>query len=396
MSAGSYLPPEIRNYIVDFLRDEPETLKQCCIASKSWVPRTRKHLFGTVIIGQEHHLEAWKKTFPDLLESPAYHARTLFIGCPHAITTGDAEVGGWIRTFYNVVNLEVWTSLGLDDRDVSLVPFHNFTPILKSLRVFTSSIPRSRILDLVCSLPLLEDLAVIDHTHIDGLGGSDWYQDGFQPSTSPALTGTLELNLKRRMEPTARLLLDLPNGLHFRKLVCRWEIEENVLWTRALVEACSDTLERVDLQVWNSASPSFPLRPGPQLNLVFAAARWNTSLDFSNTPRLKEVVFRVKTRSAVWMTLALETITPDHRDFHQITIHVPEYGPSIANPTNLRKTFGESFYNQWMDLDRLLVQLWESRGIRPKIVCQVEENERGAACEYIGCLFPEIMERGLI
>ena len=261
-STGSYLPPEIHDSIVDSLRDEPETLKQCCLVSKSWVPRARKHLFGTVIVEQEHHLEAWRNTFPDLVESPAYHAHTLFIGCPHAVTTGDAEVGGWIRAFYNVVNLEVWTGLDSDDRDVSLIPFHNFSPALKSLRVFASSIPRSRVFDFVSSLPLLEDLAMIDHTHVDGLGGSDWCWDGFRPSTSPVLTGTLELNLKRRMEPTVRLLLSLSNGLHFRKLRCRWEIEENVLWTKALVEACSDTLECVDLQVWSSASPQLLCRGG--------------------------------------------------------------------------------------------------------------------------------------
>ncbi|KAF9645264.1 hypothetical protein BDM02DRAFT_3073690, partial [Thelephora ganbajun] len=44
----SHLPPEILDYIVDLLHDEPETLKQCCLVSKSWVSRTRKHLFANV------------------------------------------------------------------------------------------------------------------------------------------------------------------------------------------------------------------------------------------------------------------------------------------------------------------------------------------------------------
>ncbi|KAF9642961.1 hypothetical protein BDM02DRAFT_3104213, partial [Thelephora ganbajun] len=43
-----HLPPEILDYIVDFLYNEPETLKQCCLVSKSWVPRTRKHLFADI------------------------------------------------------------------------------------------------------------------------------------------------------------------------------------------------------------------------------------------------------------------------------------------------------------------------------------------------------------
>ena len=146
------------------------------------------------------------------------------------------------------MNLEVWTRFGFDDQDLSLVPFHNFSPVLKSLRVVTKSLPRSRTLELVCSFPLLKDLCVED---MESRGDQD--QNDFQPSTSPPFTGTLEL-LQGRMERTSRLLLSLPNGFHFQKLKCRWEIEENVSWTNALVEACSNTLECVDLQVWNSAS----------------------------------------------------------------------------------------------------------------------------------------------
>jgi len=254
MSASSYLPPETHDSIIDLLRDEPKTLMQCCLVAKSWVPRTRKHLFGAVNIRREHDLEAWKKTFPNPANSPAYHTHTLFVGCPQAVQTGDAEVGGWIRVFCNVVNLRVWTNyLGVFDAGVSLIPFHNFSPVLKSLQLSTSDFSRSRILNLVCSLPLLEDLAVMNYPQVGS--GRGW--DDSRPSTSPVLTGTLELDLDGSMEGAVRLLLSLPNGLHFRKLVlCRWKTEEHVSWTGPLVEACSDTLECVDLQVWNSASLS--------------------------------------------------------------------------------------------------------------------------------------------
>ncbi|KAF9642569.1 hypothetical protein BDM02DRAFT_3078319, partial [Thelephora ganbajun] len=54
-----HLPPEIFDYIVDFLHDTPETLKQCCLVSKSWVPRTRKYLFADIEFFTESDLEAW-------------------------------------------------------------------------------------------------------------------------------------------------------------------------------------------------------------------------------------------------------------------------------------------------------------------------------------------------
>ena len=133
---------------------------------------------------------------------------------------------------------------------------------------------------------------------------------------------------------------------------------------------------------------------GPRVNFVFAAPNSITSFDFSNAPKLKEVVFRVKTETARWMTLALQTITPDHRDFRQISIRMPKLDPSsIVDPTNLRRT---PTYSQWMDLDRVLVQLWESHEIRPKVIYEVWENGKEAMREYVGCLFPEITDKGII
>jgi hypothetical protein len=52
------LPPEILDYIIDLLHDEPETLKRCCLVSKSWVPRTRKHLFADIGFQTEEHLKS--------------------------------------------------------------------------------------------------------------------------------------------------------------------------------------------------------------------------------------------------------------------------------------------------------------------------------------------------
>jgi len=237
----SHLPLEILDYIVDLLHNEPETLQQCCLVSKSWVPRTRRHLFADVSFRSLVDLRAWKGAFPDPANSPAYHVHSLLVSYPHSIT---AKEGGWIRTFHNVVRLEVWSSLRcLGEPEHSLVPFHNFSPVLKSLRVVSSTIPYSQILNLVCSLPLLEDLCVIDH----GWSNSDHDGTVSQPLTSSALTGTLKLSLTHGMEHVARRLLGLPNGLHFRKLLCTWDLEEHVRWITALVMGCSDTLECVNI-----------------------------------------------------------------------------------------------------------------------------------------------------
>ena len=105
----SRFPPEISDSIIDLLHEEPEALQQCCLVSKSWVPRTRKHLFGRVEFGRSADVEAWKKVFPDPVNSPGCYTRSLYFTCvEEVITTADADEGSWIRVFSNVVRLRVW------------------------------------------------------------------------------------------------------------------------------------------------------------------------------------------------------------------------------------------------------------------------------------------------
>ena len=102
------------DYVVDLLRDTKHALKECSLVSKSWIPRTRKHLFATIDFQTEAELESWKTTFPDPPTSPACYTETLIVGCSHVVTAADGEVGGWIRGFSHVVHLEKPTRLGED------------------------------------------------------------------------------------------------------------------------------------------------------------------------------------------------------------------------------------------------------------------------------------------
>jgi hypothetical protein len=83
---SSFLPPEIFYLIVDHLYDEQTTLRVCCLLSKSWIWRTRRHIFAHVefeesgfSIGPGSSIASWKKAFPDPSNSPAYHTHGLKI-----------------------------------------------------------------------------------------------------------------------------------------------------------------------------------------------------------------------------------------------------------------------------------------------------------------------------
>ena len=178
------LPPEILDHIVDQLHNEPATLKTCCVVSKSWVPRARKHLFAHVEFhAQKSHTKLWKKTFPDPRNSLARHTRSLFICGIPVVTAADEGMGDWIHTFHNVVRLRL-EHIGEGDHRTSLAPFYGLSPTVRSLTLTSTSLD---IFDLICSFPLLEDLALM------GLS-PDIEADAWNtPSTSPKLTGVLSL-----------------------------------------------------------------------------------------------------------------------------------------------------------------------------------------------------------
>jgi len=168
------LPLETLDAIIEHLHGEPTTLRTRSIVPKSWIPRTRRHPFALVgFHTSESHLEARKKIFPDPSSSPAHHTRSLYISGTPVVTASN----GWIRAFHNV------ECLMLENMDRSaLAPFYRYglSPTFRSLRLAYST---AEVFDLICSFPLLEDLALF-HLH----PGSE--ADGRNThSTSPKLIG---------------------------------------------------------------------------------------------------------------------------------------------------------------------------------------------------------------
>jgi hypothetical protein len=189
-----HLPAEILDHIVDHLHDAEDELMSRCLVSKSWIPRTRKHLFADIEFPTAKRLQSWKKTFPDLSTSPAHYAKTLFIDRLQVVTAAEAETSGWIRGFSRVEHLEV--NLDFRQSAVPLVPFHGFSPAIKSLRVVICTLPFSQLFNLIFSFPLLEDLIVIllepspnygDGSEVDEIPTTT------QPSSPPMFTGSLGL-----------------------------------------------------------------------------------------------------------------------------------------------------------------------------------------------------------
>ena len=239
------LPPELLDHVVDLLHDEMKVLKDCCLVSKSWIPRTRKHIFFHIEFCFSEDLQSWRNVFPDPSTSPAYYTQSLFIRCPSAVTTTDAEDGGWIPTFSRIVRLRMsFAGIGSGGLELPLVPFYRFSPTVKSLHMdFIITAPPSQILNLTYAFPLLEDLTVT--TSRDGpIDGHDKLPTA-QPSNPPAFTGSLKL--EGGMHHVANQFLSLQSGLRFRELHLTWKHKGDISATIALVEMCRYTLESLNI-----------------------------------------------------------------------------------------------------------------------------------------------------
>ena len=235
------LPAELLDYIVDHLHDTRYALESCCLVSRSWVPRTRKHLFADVLFRDEEELQSWKNKFPDPSTSPACYTKNLEVWCPEEVTAADAEERGWIAAFSRVVYLD----LEIPDRSEALLtPFHGFSPALKSLRVAYAIFPSSRILDLLHSFSLVENFTAISW----GLPSIE-NADGQPTIVQPPLNGALKLAGLEGIDCIITQLLSPLGGLRFRKLELSLNCEEDISSMAEMVEMCYPTLESLELKI---------------------------------------------------------------------------------------------------------------------------------------------------
>ena len=395
--SNPYLPPELLDCIVDLLHDNQNALKQCCLVSKSWVPRTREHLFTDVNLDAEEHLELWKTMFPDPSISPAQFAKSLHIGCPRAVTVEDAEPGGWLTGFVHIVHLGVETQEVYPVKSpVSLAPFHRFSPIIKSLLLKSAALPPSWIFNFILSSPLLEDLTVASYgTLVDDGGGSDSPLAAIKPSDPPLLTGSLELPLEEAMGPIAGRLLSMSGGINFRKLTLNCCRGGDLSLAMALVGECSHTLESLDVTCNSCGTSIRYLRP--LCGLTSILADWaSISFDLSKATRLKDLTFRTNSWHTGWVTVALRTITPDHRGLRQISISPVYFSAILMLGVDAGRYIGEQTLVQWSELDRLLSQLRESHSIPPMILCDTLSLYEVTTRDVVGSLLPETTGGGTI
>ena len=108
------------------------------------------------------------------------------------------------------------------------------------------------------------------------------------------------------------------------------------------------------------------------------------AIDLSNLTKLKDLEFELFRFDVRWITATLQTANSN--SLWQITIH---------SDIVIFDSIGETDRQEWRELDRLLVQLWTSRSIRPKFAF-TKERGRGDLGDFAPGLLPELTSRGVV
>ena len=122
-------------------------------------------------------------------------------------------------------------------------------------------------------------------------------------------------------------------------------------------------------------------------------------IDLSKATQLKDVKFRWECHPR-WAVEALRTVTHDNRNLQQLSLEAGEecHGPRVGgnNPGDPFGHIGESSYQEWLELDSVLVQLWESHSIRPEVEYNVPRWTDEGAGRRMQKLLPEVTARGIV
>lgn len=244
------LPPEITDRIIDFV-DTQRTHRACSLVAKSWVARSRLHLFHDVVLFSHRR---WQKIMPAGDASPAKYTRKL------TLAQGVTPRGRWINTdnlypflphlhdFRNVESLVLdgWVPSGFSEGGLKKY-FSHFGEHLRSLELAGERMTPDSFLILLGHLPNLEDLSLkerVEGTKTDRV-----------LSISPKLSG--RLTIRAHSASVFSVLCKLP--LRFRE-ICLHEHKHDY---QELINACAETLmdfRAMSLQQGEQGSHTFARR----------------------------------------------------------------------------------------------------------------------------------------
>ena len=249
------LPQELVEDIVDCLSHDRPTLEACSLVAKTWLPRSRHHLFGSVSLNSES-AKKWCSAIRPGPNGPSHLVRTLSLQQSQGRYWLGAEslddISDHFSSFRRVEDLSVaWLDLGDFEPGSLARHFAHYGSSLRSLRLSYICADFSALITLLRLFPNLKDLLI--HT-------PDLCDDGPPlriSKTTPPYHGFL--NLLSFDSASSPFVLHLPAlGLQFSSISAFHCDFSSGFPLNHLLETSSSSLRSLELEYVTFGGYSFP------------------------------------------------------------------------------------------------------------------------------------------
>ncbi|GBE78237.1 hypothetical protein SCP_0111200 [Sparassis crispa] len=254
------VPPELSDYIVDFLHNDYPSLKACCLASRDWLATARYHLFESVTLHNPRLCEAFKQ----LMErSPTIGSFVQEINISRLIGPGTTTYTGAERHLLEQSLSSIFVCL--DHVKTLSVAMLDISATIQS-----GLVNRPSVTELVlqyCTLPAFQDFIQLFHCYplLESLNlhGVTWKSKSFRPLSRSTSVHLRKLVVGRDVDTTTLLEWMLAESIHgsIESLSICCTSERDAVVVAPLLEILGPQLAHLDLH-WNlPAAKSIRLPP---------------------------------------------------------------------------------------------------------------------------------------
>lgn len=242
MPAQPTFPQEVVDELIDWVgvssvgQGDPH-LRSCSLVARSWVQRSRKHLFHDIELTSAPSISSWIRNIPPGAGGVSRYVRKLWLGCNWDQWSQRFPSVGHLRSFTRTEELRLtyWCG-GHATREEVEEAFGGFGPSVRSLSV---SLPRGdagSFLHLLSLFPHLDDLSI----------WTSYLDESLGPLPRNVVTVRGRLVLDGVQEHFADALI----GSGLKPKILKISIPRSISYA-GLLMACAPTVETISL------SPAF-------------------------------------------------------------------------------------------------------------------------------------------
>lgn len=191
------IPQELVDKLIDELVDDAKSLRTCCLISRRWVGRSRRHLFRLLTFPRTDKFTSYRNMFP-IDHSVNSHVRALVIA---QVPYSGLEHFKAFRGLESLILVDI-VNRPMEGQDTIgfLAEGFGATLSIKSLKLIQWRVSPTTLMEFICRFPSLKELII---QRMDFLCGLPRWK---LPSRFPRFTGRLDFVDRNGHDAVGRFL----------------------------------------------------------------------------------------------------------------------------------------------------------------------------------------------